>query len=84
MLFLLRRAREFVALICWRLSFKIKEFFSSQISSDLREVGSSVKLLGIFLLGVKSVGPFVRYSSVTSGLKFLSGGVRVLFTTESK
>ncbi len=62
MLFLLRA--KFGALVCY-VRFIIEEFCaSSKTESDLRNIGSSVKGLGI-VLGVYSVGPFVRYSRVT-------------------
>ena len=77
MLFLLRA--KFAALVCY-VSFIIEEFCaSSKTESDLREIGSSVKGLGI-VLGVYSAGSFVRYSSVTWCFK--SGGLR--FKAESK
>jgi hypothetical protein len=60
MLFLLHV--KFGALVCC-VSFIIEELCaSSKTESDLREIGSSIKGLG-----VNSVGPFVRYSSVTWG-----------------
>lgn len=58
MLFLLHM--KFGALVCC-VSFIIEELrASSKTESDLREIGSSVKGSGI-VLGVYSVGPFVRY-----------------------
>ncbi len=77
MLFLLHV--KFGALVCC-VSFIIEELCaSSKTESDLREIVTSIKGLGI-VSGVNSVGPFVRYSSVTWGFK--SGGF--WFKAESK